>query len=271
MNRNDDAYAVTPKKSLGQHFLTSDIVPRWMCDAANLTPGDTVLEIGPGTGVLTAELLKRQVTVHAIETDDRSLDFLKTQFSAAITSGKLILHKHDMRDPLPTDLFDQSTSYKVVANIPYYLSGQLLRTFLETSTQPSVIVFLIQKELAERIARAKKSSLLQLSVQAFGTPRYVKTVTAGHFHPPPKVTSAILAISDITHNRVPTTLTKHFFTVLHAGFAHKRKFSLSNLARHWSRPIVQDLFQTHGIALQARPEDITLQQWIQLSQSLPMQ
>lgn len=267
MNRDERAYAVAPKKSLGQHFLTSDVVPRWMCDAADLHPGDVVLEIGPGTGILTQELLQRNVTVHAIETDDRSLTLLQERFATAIESGQLILHEHDMREGLPTSF--TTTSYKVVANIPYYLSGLLLRIFLETRDQPDTMVFLIQKELAERIARSTKSSLLQLSVQAFGTPAYIRTVTAGHFHPAPKVASAILAIRDITHARVATEQTPHFFSVIRAGFAHKRKYATSNLGRYWERDTVQTIFSMHGLSHQIRPENLQLEDWLHIANTLP--
>lgn len=270
MNRDDAAYSVAPKKSLGQHFLTSDIVPRWMCDAAAVTPADTVLEIGPGTGILTAELLQRGVMVHAIETDARSLAILQERFATAIAQGTLVLHQHDVRHGLP-ETITAMKHYKVVANIPYYLSGLLLRTFLETSHQPTTIVFLLQKELAERIARDTKRSLFQLSVQAFGTPTYIRSVSAGHFHPPPKVTSAILAITDITHDRVPPERTAHFFAVLHAGFAHKRKFALSNLAKQWDKELVRAAFATCQLSPQIRPEAIDLADWVKLAHELPVQ
>lgn len=269
MNRDDAAYSVSPKKSLGQHFLTSDVVPRWMCDAAKLDSSDTVIEVGPGTGILTAAILERGAAVHAIETDARALAFLQEKFSTAVADGQLTLHAHDMRHGLPAAVGDLATNYKVVANIPYYLSGLLLRTFLENTQQPDTVVFLIQKELAERITRNSKQSLLRLSIEAFGTPSYIRTVTAGHFHPPPKVTSAILAIEHITHERVSAAFTSHFFSVLHAGFAHKRKFAASNLARHWDRDQVDAAFSAHGIDLRMRPEDIDLENWIRVAHVLP--
>lgn len=260
-----DPFSVPAKKSLGQHFLTSDIVPGWMCEAANLQPGDTVLEIGPGTGVLTAALLARGVTVVAVETDARSLALLNERFADAVTAGTLRLHNADIRDGFPDDSALRPHQFKIVANIPYYLSGYLFRLCLETEQQPSDLVFLVQKEIAERITRSKKQSLLALAVHVFGTPRYVRTVSPGHFSPPPRVQSAILAVTNIGHHYLTPEETKLFFRVIRAGFAHKRKQLGANLRVVWPRDEVLQTLEHVHLDTSVRAEDVSLATWIELT------
>lgn len=253
-----------PKKSLGQNFLNSDYVPAKLCDAAALAPGERVLEIGPGTGVLTQALLARGAQVVAVETDQRALAYLETVFAEAISTGQLAIIEHDARTLDPATLQLRDKQYKVVANIPYYLSGRLLRQLLDTETQPTTLVFLIQKELAERIARTKKSSLLSLSVAAFGTPRYITTIKRTHFSPPPQVDSAILQVTDITHDRVPVGERVAFFDLLHRGFGQKRKQLLGNLSATYPRESLTNAFETLELPLTARAEDLTLDDWLRL-------
>jgi 16S rRNA (adenine1518-N6/adenine1519-N6)-dimethyltransferase len=185
------------KRSLGQNFLTSDIVPNWMIEAANITSSDTILEIGPGTGMLTKAILAKGAKVIAVEADIRAIELLQQDFATEILNKQLTIHHGDAREINPQTLNLQDQQFKVVANIPYYLSGFLLRTLLESTIQPNTLTFLIQKELAVRIARGKKASLLSLSVAAFGEPKYNKTVGRGHFHPSPKVDSAIFTVNKI--------------------------------------------------------------------------
>ncbi|MEK7639182.1 MAG: 16S rRNA (adenine(1518)-N(6)/adenine(1519)-N(6))-dimethyltransferase RsmA [Patescibacteria group bacterium] len=252
------------KKSLGQHFLNSDYVPKLMCDAARLEAGGTVLEIGPGTGILTKELLARGVRVIAVEADARAIAFLEETFPDAIAREELTLHHTDARtlDLQALSLRDQA--YKVVSNIPYYLSGSLLRQLLDTTTQPNTLVFLIQKELAERVARSKKESLLSLSVKVFGDPSYIGTIKRGHFTPPPRVDSAILAITNINRNRLGSLSSETFFTILHLGFGSKRKQLLGNLSARWPREALEALFSDLDLPLTIRAEDVPLSTWIPL-------
>ena len=161
------------KKSLGQHFLNSDYVPKKMCDAAAIAAGDIVLEIGPGTGVLTREILLRGGRVIAIEADARAIAELQTTFPEEISNHQLVIHHHDARTLDLEEFGLKQGSFKVVSNIPYYLSGFLFRTILESNCQPNTLVFLIQKEVAERIARDEKESLLSLSIEVFGEPSYI--------------------------------------------------------------------------------------------------
>lgn len=199
------------KKSLGQHFLNNARVPELMADAGNVKGGDIVLEIGPGTGALTRELLKRGASVIAFEADIRAVESLKETFSAEIMAqntrpdlvqrGLTVVHG-DVREIDLKALGLRPSAFKIVANIPYYLSGMLFRLFLESDIQPTDLVFLVQREVAERIARDKKESLLSLSIKVFGEPKYVKTIGKGNFTPPPKIDSAIIAITNISKKRL---------------------------------------------------------------------
>lgn len=256
------------KKSLGQHFLNSDYVPKQMCDAADLQAGEIVVEVGPGTGALTKEILARGCKVIAIEADERAISALQNTFPNEITGNRLIIHHHDARTIDPTDFGLTSHTYKMVSNIPYYLSGSLFRSFLDTDCQPTDLVFLVQKEVAERIARDRKESLLSLSVKAFGEPRYVTTVKRTHFTPPPKVDSAIIAVHHISHERLSDVPRARFFNLLHLGLGQKRKQLLGLLAQRWDRTTLEAVFTEIAIPLDIRGEDLTLEQWVTLAQKL---
>lgn len=257
------------KKSLGQNFLTSDVVPRWLTAAGEVTAADTVLEIGPGTGALTRVLLATGATVIALEADSRAVEILQTEFVTAISTGKLQLHHHDARMLNVADFGLVHQQFKVVANIPYYLSGFLLRTLLETTIQPNTLVFLMQKEVVERIARDPKESILSLSIKAFGQPKYIKTVTRGHFNPPPKIDSAILQISHISlDNFAEVTDLSIFFNLLHLGFGQKRKQLLSNLSKVYHRTTLTEIFSRNTIPLDARAETLPLATWLTLVKAL---
>jgi 16S rRNA (adenine1518-N6/adenine1519-N6)-dimethyltransferase len=251
----------TQKKSLGQHFLNSNFVPRQMCDAVRVRAEDTVVEIGPGTGVLTKELLARGATVIAIETDTRAVETLQQTFATAIATQQLQLYTEDARQ---LDLATYPLTphqYKVVANIPYYLSGLLFRTFLDTAYQPSDLVFLVQKELAERIARDQKESLLSLSVKVFGNVEYVGTVKRGHFSPPPQVDSAIVAVHDISHDYFVNLSKADFFAALKAGFGNKRKQLAPNLKNLFPPETTRQALKNIGLPETIRAEDIHLPDW----------
>ncbi len=258
------------KKSLGQHFLNNPKVPKMMAEAINVEEGDIVVEVGPGTGVLTQELLNKGATVVAIEADGRAIEELSLTFKGEIAAGKLVLLHADMRTFELSSLSAhvQPHKYKVVSNIPYYLSGMLFRTFLETPFQPSDLVFLVQKEVGERIVRDPKESLLSISIKVFGDPSYVKTVKRGNFNPPPLVDSAIIAIKNISEERLQGVSADLFFTILHAGFASKRKQLLGNLTKLTPRANIIPIFSTLGIKEDIRGEDLPVATWVSLVQKL---
>lgn len=262
------------KKSLGQHFLNNDVVPKWLVETGAVGALDIILEIGPGTGALTAPLLKTNAKVIALEADERALTILNETFAAEVSSGQLTLIHKDVRSLNLAEFGLTDHSFKVVSNIPYYLSGYLFRTLLESPIQPSDLIFLVQKEVAKRVVesveRGGKSSLLSLSTQVYGTTTYVRTVSSGHFTPPPKVDSAIIAITDITRNNFTKKCSEvNFFTLIHAGFASKRKQLQGNL-----RVIVNDqaaiaeTIAALGVSPAVRAEDLNLKQWLDLTESL---
>ena len=255
-----------PKKSLGQHFLHSPTALKKIIDAAEITPGETVLEIGPGTGILTEALLATGASVIAVEMDNRAYSLLTQKFAGEIASKGLKLIMGDvLKETLPlTD-----GNYSLVANIPYYITGAILEKFLEHSPRPNRIVLLVQKEVAERIvARDKKESVLSISVKAFGTPRIVAIVPRGAFVPAPTVDSAIIAIENISGKKFSDhsiTNIKHFFQIVRAGFAHKRKFLKRNLESMASPEILDTIWETLGINEKVRAEDIVPEDWVKLA------
>ncbi len=252
------------KKSLGQHFLNNAHVPELMADAGGVKAGDTILEIGPGTGALTQELLKRGARVIALEADARAIVSLEVTFSSEIASEKLVIFHSDVRKIDLHALGLRPRAFKIVANIPYYLSGFLFRIFLEKDIQPSDLVFLVQREVAERIARDKKESLLSLSVKVFGNPKYVKTIGKGNFTPPPKIDSAIIAITDISKDRLQNIPQEQFFAILHQGFKSKRKQLLGNMSEIVPRDKLTHIFSTLGLKSDIRGEDIPLEMWLKI-------
>ncbi len=258
----------TTKKSLGQHFLHAPQILEDIVVAGKVTKGDSVLEIGPGEGALTQKLLATGAHVVAIEKDDRLIPILHKKFALEIASKQFELIHADVLDIKIPHLVKQP--YKLVANIPYYITGQIIRMFLESDNQPESMTLLIQKEVAERITTKfdDKESLLSLSVKVFGDPTYVRTVGKGAFSPPPTVDSAVLHIQNISKERLLGIDSDFFFTILHAGFAHKRKQLLPNLSHLYSKEQLIKAFESSNIDQKARAEDIPLQTWVQLCKTL---
>jgi 16S rRNA (adenine1518-N6/adenine1519-N6)-dimethyltransferase len=244
------------KKSLGQHFLMHPRIAERIALAAELTPDDTVFEIGPGKGMLTKALLAK-CRVVALETDRELCAALRLTYAEEIKEGRLSLLEGDVQYFDPEQL---PKRYKIVANIPYYLTGSIVRTFLSAKHQPLSMTLLVQKEVAARIARAKKETLLSLSVKVYGVPSYICTVSKGSFVPAPKVDSAVLHIAHISRKHFQTESEEdRFFALIHAGFAHKRKLLRNNLAE--LKVTLPDALITK------RAEDLTLEDWLNLARS----
>lgn len=254
-----------PKKSLGQNFLMHARIAERIADAAKLTKGDTVVEVGPGTGMLTRPLLARAGKVIAIEADDALIAPLSETFAKEIREGTLSLIHADIRAWDPGSV---GGPYKVVANIPYYITGEIVRMFLSARRKPASMTLLVQKEVAERVARSKKESLLSLSVKAYGVPKYEFTVPRGAFRPAPNVDSAVLSVSGIQNAFESDKEEKRFFDILHAGFAHKRKLLARNLEDVAPLERVRKGFTGAGIAEKARSEDLSVQKWRELARIL---
>ena len=241
-----------------------------MIDAAHLAPTDTVLEIGPGTGVLTRALAKRVKKVIAIEKDETLARALTRQLKTQRITNVEIL-EGDILTQMPP----MSVPYKVVANIPYYLTARLLRLLLsarggsasggeEQKEKPSDVVIMIQQEVAKRIiAKPPHENLLALSVQVFGTPTLIATVPASCFAPQPDVDSAILSVSDISDNfflahRIDP---QQFFHLARLGFSQKRKKLINSLSGIMDKPSLGQLFSRLDLDSNIRPEQLSREQW----------
>jgi 16S rRNA (adenine1518-N6/adenine1519-N6)-dimethyltransferase len=252
------------KKSLGQHFLKSQKAILAMINSSEIEKGDFILEIGPGQGVLTEALLKTGCDVLAIEKDGDLVEILKIKFKKETKSGQLKTISGDILN----FNFDKilPKKYKVVANIPYYITGQIIRLFLSGDLQPKSMTLLVQKEVAERIVtKNKKENLLSLSVKAYGEPKYIQTVPRGAFAPAPNVDSAIIYIGNISKKRfLDKTKEKKFFQLIHAGFAHKRKQILPNLRVLYGKERVVEVLTLAGIPFTSRAEDLDIETWFSL-------
>jgi 16S rRNA (adenine1518-N6/adenine1519-N6)-dimethyltransferase len=268
------------KKSLGQNFLKSEKALNSIIVAADLKQEDFVVEIGPGKGALTAKLLAEKVSVLAIEKDERMCEFLKDAFRNDLEKNFFLL----CGDILEMDLEKLKTiakNYKLIANIPYYITGAIIRKFLSGDHQPERMVLLMQKEVAERIvARDEKESLLSISVKIYCEPVFVEVVKAGSFVPAPTVDSAIVLFKNIskknfTDNNIDEEL---FFKVLNAGFAHKRKMLLGNLKelqkeknsdqQNFSQIDFDQIFEKLKLNKKIRAEDLKVGDWVEISKSL---
>ncbi len=254
------------KKSFGQNFLNAPSVVANMLVVSKIIPGDTVIEVGPGKGVLTKSLLEQGARVIAFEIDSRMIEYLSHVFQSELRSGMLTLIEGDiLEQDLGTIIGD--LPYKLVANIPYYITNAILRYFLEHTLQPLSACLLVQHEVAERITRDPKESLLSLSVKAYGVPRYVTKVGRRYFNPQPKVDSAVLFIDQISRKNFHNPdHEQRFFAMIKLGFAHRRKQLLSNITETKDeREVWIDELAHRGYQPYVRAEDITVQDWLWLS------
>jgi 16S rRNA (adenine1518-N6/adenine1519-N6)-dimethyltransferase len=257
------------KKSLGQHFLIDSGVLRKIVEAAELSPQDTVIEVGPGLGVLTSELAKRAGRVIAVELDDNLSALLGQTLSWA--TNLTVVHQ-DVLKITPSALLAKTglqmgSAYKVVANLPYYITSAVLRHFLEGDVRPSMMVVMVQKEVARAITAAPgEMSLLSVAVQLYGDARIVSSVSAHSFFPAPKVDSAILKIRLHPSPFIETARTDSFFELVRAGFCANRKQLINSLSQGLSLPKedVHPLLETAGINPMRRAETLTIPEWVKL-------
>jgi 16S rRNA (adenine1518-N6/adenine1519-N6)-dimethyltransferase len=255
------------KKGLGQHFLVDEGVLQRIVSSAELSPRDTVIEVGPGLGLLTRELAQQAGQVIAIELDARLISLLN-QTLLSFSNVNLI-----SGDVLQIDLVGliggHKDGYKVVANLPYYIASPVLRRFLEASPKPHLMVVMVQKEVGEAIvAEPGEMSLLSVSVQFYGEPAIVGQVSAQSFYPPPKVDSVILRIQPYQRPVVPVADEGAFFEVVRAGFSAPRKQLHNSLAQglRLSAGEAAHLLEISGIDPRRRAETLTLKEWAALAQ-----
>jgi len=257
------------KKSLGQHFLIDSGILRKIVEAAELSPQDVVIEVGPGLGVLTSELAKRAGRVIAVELDDNLSALLGQTLSWA--TNLTIVHD-DVLKIKPSALLAKAgvparCGYKVVANLPYYITSAVLRHFLEGDARPGVMVVMVQKEVARAITAAPgEMSLLSVAVQFYGEARIASSVSAHSFFPAPKVDSAILKIRLHPSPFIEAARTDSFFELVRAGFCANRKQLINSLSQGLSLPKedVRPLLEKAGIEPRRRAETLTIPEWVKL-------
>ena len=257
---------VKAKKCLGQNFLHDQNVLRSIVEAGEIKAEDTVVEIGPGEGALTAELVKRAGKLLAIEKDRDLIPFLHLDFKS-FKNFELI--QGDALEWAPP-----SESYKVIANIPYYITSPLLNHFLKEQfmrgNPPELLVLMVQKEVAEKIlAKDGKHSLLSLEVQLFADVEMVCKVPASAFRPRPKVDSAVIKIRVLPKARVEGDL-KKLFWLFHVSFAQKRKKLSNNLAAVFRKKSTEmmALLQENKINPDIRAEALNFDEWQRLFTAL---
>lgn len=249
-----------PKKSLGQHWLTDRAILSAIAAAAELDTSDTVLEIGPGLGTLTSELLKTAKKVVAVEIDGELADKLPGQFP-----GKNLLVVN--QDILTYDLTTLPTGYKVVANVPYYITSKILEYLMTAANKPSTTVLLVQKEVAERLAAGVGDlSILGVSAQAYAEVELGMIVPAHYFTPPPKVDSAVVVLRTRHEPVFAPDSERKFFRVVKAGFSAKRKKLRSSLSGGLGveKSQAEEWLLQANLDPDARAEMLSIDDWVRL-------
>ncbi|HEY9076560.1 MAG TPA: 16S rRNA (adenine(1518)-N(6)/adenine(1519)-N(6))-dimethyltransferase RsmA [Anaerolineaceae bacterium] len=256
-------HGLSPQKSLGQNFLTDPAALRKIVEAAELNPKDEVLEVGTGLGSLTRLLALACERVVTVELDRK----LQPVIHQVLGGYANIIHiQGDMLLLNPAEIMKKD-GYRVVANIPYYITSALIRHLLEAEYQPSRLVLTIQKEVAQRIcAEPGDLSLLALSVQVYGQPRIAAYISAGAFYPPPKVDSAVLQVELFPQPRLPVEHMDAFFRLAKAGFSQKRKALRNSLAGGLGcKPVqVEAILERAGIDPMRRAETLSIPEWGQV-------
>ncbi|OGE87991.1 MAG: ribosomal RNA small subunit methyltransferase A [Candidatus Doudnabacteria bacterium RIFCSPLOWO2_02_FULL_49_13] len=276
-------HGLKPRDYLGQNFLVDQAALQGIVAAAELQPGDVVLEVGPGLGVLTFELVKRAGRVIAVEKDSKLAELLRR--NPEFNSGSrrkdpesipdrspgqgsgLQKNKVFNLDILKFNLSEHITGdYKVVANIPYYLTSKLLQTFLEMANKPTSMVLMVQKEVGERVtASAGELSILGISVQIYADAEIVLSVPKESFWPQPEVDSVVLKITP--RDKYPEIKDKKtFFRIVKIAFAGKRKQIHNTLANglKMNKEQTWQLLKQAGIEPTTRPQDLKIEQWVEL-------
>ncbi len=265
------------RKGLGQHFLIDEEVLKLITSTAELTSTDVIMEVGPGLGILTRQLARQAGWVVAIELDSKLAVALE-QTLASFDNVSII--NEDILQIDPAALLQEQKarfppaisspfSYKVVANLPYYITSPVLRHFLEASVKPQIMVVMVQKEVAKAIvAEPGQMSVLSISVQFYGEPSIISYVPAQCFYPPPEVDSAILRIDLYSQPAVAVTDERGFFALVQAGFSASRKQIVNSLAQGLGLPKAEvlSLLEKAYIVPKRRAETLALEEWAHLWQ-----
>jgi 16S rRNA (adenine1518-N6/adenine1519-N6)-dimethyltransferase len=267
-------YDAAPLKRLGQNFLINHGVRQKIIQVADLGRGDMVLEIGPGLGTLTQALAGRAKKVIAIEKDKKFVAILKETLKG-YDNVKIIQNdilKFDI-ESLEFDCKLKIGNWKLIANLPYYITSPVIRKFLENTNRPKEMLLMVQKEVAQRIcSNPPDMSLLAVSVQFYANPQIISYVSKGSFWPAPKVDSAILRLTpqSNTNLRMNANDTNKFFNVVRAGFSAPRKQLAGNLAKNLKieHHIIEKEMEKARIEPSRRAETLTIEEWIKLAEQL---
>jgi len=257
---------IHPQRSAGQHFLLDESVVERMVEAAKIKKGDRVLEVGPGFGFLTNYLLEAGAEVTAVELDRQLAAWLTKHFAdqpLTLVTEDILRYRYDQ-------VFTNG-KYHIVANLPYNITSYFFRQFLSKTPRPKSITVLIQREVAERIvAEPGEMSMLSLSVQWFCKPELLFTVPPESFHPRPAVQSAVLQCTNITPGVEPE-LEQWFFRLAKMGFVGKRKQLRNTLSAglQLQKEAVDSFLIDTGIPPEARPQDLSLEEWLILAKNIP--
>lgn len=265
-------HGIRPSKGLGQNLLTDMMVLEDIVEASALSPDDIVLEVGPGLGLLTARLAEQAGHVVAVELDKRMIPVLQETLvdhsNAHVIEGDIL--KTDPAEVL-REIPGWDGRFKVVANLPYYITSAVLAHLLGGKTRPRMLTVMVQKEVADRIvAQAGQLSLLAISIQVYGAPKRVCRVPARAFYPRPKVDSAVLHIDVYDRPLVPEEELPAFFRVARAAYGQKRKQIHNSLTHnlHIKREEVLAALSAAGIASDRRPQTLTIDEWARLTGAL---
>ncbi|MFZ2310183.1 MAG: 16S rRNA (adenine(1518)-N(6)/adenine(1519)-N(6))-dimethyltransferase RsmA [Patescibacteria group bacterium] len=258
-------YEIKPSRSKGQNFLINEKIYDEIVSAAGVNSKDTILEVGPGLGFLTAKLAKLAKKVIAVELDDKLASFLQIGLDSQDVENVEIVNQ----DILKFNPEVLEPNYKVVANLPYNITSIFLRTFLNHNNRPQSLVLMLQKEVAERLAaKPGDMSMLALSVQFFGDVEIIREVKAGNFWPEPKVDSAVvrLILKDENHGGITRSNEKAFFRMAKIGFSAKRKMLKNNLAAglRIENSEAEKIITSVGLDARTRAEDLSVEQWQKL-------
>jgi 16S rRNA (adenine1518-N6/adenine1519-N6)-dimethyltransferase len=264
-------FGFKPRKRLGQHFLIDEAVLGRILSAAELSPGDIVVEIGPGLGILTEELARQGARVVSVEVDAKLVALLRKRLvgfpDVTILRADIlkVTPRQLLREELPAS--DPARGYKVIANLPYYITSPVLSQFLEAQPRPSEMVVMVQKEVGETIAAAPgKMRLISVKTQFYSKPVIVSYVPSASFYPPPKVDSVVLRLDVYSQPPIEVSDVTGFFDMVMHGFSSPRKQLRNSLAHSLQVPAdqVASLLEKAGIEAKRRAETLSLEEWREL-------
>lgn len=254
-------YRVHAKKKIGQHFLTDEAVPDIIIEAAGLTGNDTVLEIGPGLGVLTDRMASLVGDLYAIEIDRVLANKLKQKYS---NRDNVHVINADILQVDLSQILTGPTNYKVVANLPYYITSPILNYFIHGKFKPVSMVIMLQKEVGDSIVAADGNlSVLSISMRIYAVPRLLAYVPPQSFYPEPKVHSAIIQFDFLAKPAIEVDNIENFLHFVNRGFTSPRKYISNSLAAGLQIETIEaaELLEKAGIETIKRAEDLTLEQW----------